>query len=440
MIKVGNVAMVPLNNIDISERARKVMGDLDNIESSMKERGLITPLAVKHSSNGRFLLLAGERRYIVLKKNNTDMVPVRVFDDDISDIEIKSIELAENLYRKDFEYWEHDNLVREIHELQQTIHGVKAPGPGQDGWGTGDTGQMLGATKASVSTAIKRANARDAFPELFDKCKTQRDASKIIAGMEEAVIKDALVKKIEADTSSDKVTANSRSVRLSNCYILQDFFDGIKTVEDEVMHLVEIDPPYGIDLKSIKMAESIKDHSLGVYNEVDACDYQVFLANVFTECYRVMTKHSWLVCWFAPEPWFEIVYQELNNAGFNTTRMCGIWNKGYGQSMHPEIYMANTYEMFFYAWKGRPALNKPGRSNVFDFAPVPPQKKIHPTERPVELMKEIYDVFAFKGSRILIPFLGSGNGILAADELGMSASGFEKAEEYRNSYLLKIYT
>ena len=151
-----------------------------------------------------------------------------------------------------------------------------------------------------------------------------------------------------------------------------------------------------------------------------------------------MAPHSWLLCWFAPEPWFEIIHQELHNAGFRTTRMCGIWNKGgSGQNMHPQTRLSNSYEMFFYAWKGQPALNKAGRSNTFNFSPVPPSQKVHPTERPIELMKEIYDTFAFAGSRVLIPFLGSGSGLFAADELGMSPVGFELTKAYKDSFLVK---
>jgi site-specific DNA-methyltransferase (adenine-specific) len=95
--------------------------------------------------------------------------------------------------------------------------------------------------------------------------------------------------------------------------------------------------------------------------------------------------------------------------------------------------------MFFYAWKGQPALNKAGRSNEFHFSPVPANQKSHPTERPIELMKEIYDTFAFSGSRILIPFLGSGNGLLAANQLGMSACGFELSKSYKDSFLVKAH-
>ena len=101
--------------------------------------------------------------------------------------------------------------------------------------------------------------------------------------------------------------------------------------------------------------------------------------------------------------------------------------------------LANTYESFYYAWKGQPALNKAGHGNEFNAPPVPPQQKTHPTERPVELMSEIYTTFAFPGSRILIPFLGSGNGLISAHLNGMSALGFELSKGYRDSFLVKVY-
>jgi DNA modification methylase len=430
-IEVGKVEMVALKNIEVGERAREVMGDLDEIESSMQSRGLISPLAVKENENGSYMLLAGERRYLVLQRNEVATVPVRVYPSDISQFEIKSIELAENMFRKDFEYWEYDNLVREVHSLQQEIHGAKAPGPGEGGWSTENTSNMLGISKGSVSTAISRANAREAFPQLFETCKTQKDASKLMDNMAESVVKEAIAKRIEANRDDSSLT------QLAKRYIIKDFFEGVKDIPSEVIHLVEIDPPYAIDLKKAKKTDGV---AIGTadYNEVDSLNYQVFLANTFKECYRVMTQNSWLLCWFAPEPWFEIVFRELQIAGFQSTRMCGIWTKGYGQSKRPEMHLANSYEMFFYAWKGRPALNKAGRSNEFEFSPIAAQNKTHPTERPVELMKEIYDTFAFPGSQVLIPFLGSGSGIIAAYELGMTATGFELSEGYRNSFLLRV--
>ena len=434
MIDVGRVAMVPLASIEISDRARKEMGDLQSLEDSMKASGLAQPLAVKSTGNGSYILLAGERRYTVLLSNQVPEVPVRIYDRDLTELEMKVIEKAENFYRKDFEYWELDALVLEIHTLQQSIHGKPTPGPGNTGHKLKDTAEMFGITDASVSTAIKRAEAREAFPELFSKCKSQSDATKMIKKMDEAIVKDAIAQKLERNKDS----GNSTLTRLSQCYIQGDFFEGIKKIPDGVMHLVEIDPPYAIDLNKAKKTEGESIYQEDSYNEIQQHEYANFLYSSFKECYRVMADHSWLIVWFAPEPWLDEVYTYIIKAGFQTTRMCGIWTKGSGQSKRPEMHLANTYEMFFYAWKGRPAINKAGRGNEFRYPPVLPQNKTHPTERPVELMKDIYDTFAFPGSRILIPFLGSGSGLIAAHELGMSALGFELSKSYRDSFLVRV--
>ena len=432
-ISVGIVKMVPIESIIISDRARQDLGDLDSFESNMKEVGLTSPLTMKDNKDGTYRLLAGERRYTILKRNGNEFIPAKIYEEDLSDIQIKIIEKSENFYRKDFESYELDKLTLEIHEMQQSLFGKKLSGPNQQGWSTQDTAEMLGyKDAATVTRAIKRAEAREAFPQLFENCKTASDADKILKKVDEAVIKQTIANRLENDKSQGKLH------EMSKCYIIGDFFEGVKKIPDGIMHLVEIDPPYAIDLMKAKKSEGESKYTED-YNEVGGSEYLAFLSKLFQECYRVMSDHSWLICWFAPEPWFEDIYQEIIKSGFQTTRMCGIWPKHYGQTKRPESRLANTYEMFFYAWKGQPALNKPGHGNEFNIPPIPANQKVHPTERPIELMKELYDTFAFPGSRVLIPFLGSGNGIIAAHQLGMSPIGFELSKAYRDSFMVKVH-
>ena len=433
MIKVGKVGMVTIDKVIVEDRARTELGDLSGLEENMKESGLISPLAVLDLKDGTYRLLAGERRFTVLKKNEIVEIPVRIFDESLSDLEMKIIEKAENFFRKDFEWFELDKLTAEIHELQQQLHGVKARGPG-DGWGARDTAEMIGAkSHATVVESLKRAKAVEAFPELFADCKTASDASKLLKKLDEVAVKQAIAQKLECSK------VNTTTHDLAKRFILKDFFEGVKEIPDGIIHLVEIDPPYAIDLTKQKKKDGISQYQLDDYNEINKDEYRKFLSNLLKECYRVMADHSWLIIWFAPDPWFETVYSELIQAGFGTSRMCGIWTKGTpGQNMNPAIRLSNSYEMFFYAWKGSPALNKAGHGNEFRYPPVPPAKKIHPTERPIELMQELYETFAFAGSRALIPFLGSGNGIIAAHNCGLDAVGFELSKGYRDSFLVRV--
>jgi DNA modification methylase len=433
-ISVGKVGMIPTTSVIVSDRTREVLGDLDALELNMKESGLIQPLAVKDNHDGTFKLLAGGRRFAIIQRNNIELIPVRIYENELSELEMKVIEKSENFFRKDMEYYELDKLTLEIHRLQQSIHGVKSPGPGNKGWSTENTGEMIGGvSKATVSLAIKRAELREQLPEVFEGCKTAADATAVIKKMDEALVKQVIAKSLETKTD------NKALLQLSKSFIVKDFFVGVKDIPSGVFHLVEIDPPYAISIQEAKKKEGESQYMLQDYNEIPADKYQSFLSDVFKECYRVMADHSWLLCWFGPEPWFNTVYNELLKAGFETTRMCPIWIKPSGQSKRPEMHLPNSYEMFFYAWKGRPAIAKPRGSNIFQYSPIPPQQKTHPTERPVDLMKDMYETFAFPGSRVFIPFLGSGNGLISAYNLGMTGLGFELAKSCKDSFLIKVH-
>lgn len=449
-IEVGRVGMIPVSQIIVLEdRTRQEMGDLDSMEANMKESGLITPLAVKDNKDGTYTLLAGERRFIILKRHNGEEpdsnIPCRIYDNDLSELEMKVIEKSENFFRKDMEYFEFDKLTYEIHTLQQQLHGVPIPGPGNEGWSVEDTGDMIGLTQGPTSQAIARARAREAYPDLFSSCKSASDATKILKKVNEEAIKGAIAQKLEAQSEETDIR------KIADRFMIKDIFTGIKEIPDGIVHLVEIDPPYSIKLSEQKKKDGESKYMLDDYNEIDADSYMdgsadpkdhwLGINTLLRECYRVMAQHSWLICWFAPHPWFEVMYNAIRAAGFGTTKLCGIWTKGTpGQSMNPTIRLANSYEMFFYAWKGQPALNRAGQGNDFHFSPVPANQKVHPTERPVELMKEIYDTFAFTGSRVLIPFLGSGNGLLAAHSLGLQGIGFELSKSYKDSFLVKAHS
>jgi DNA modification methylase len=244
------------------------------------------------------------------------------------------------------------------------------------------------------------------------------------------------VKEIEDINSSTPIEDRQRA--LIDSYMIDDFFLGIKQIEAESIDLCEVDPPYGIDLNKQKQLDDSARLSLAGYNEIAGHMYAQWLNKCFVELYRVMKKDSWLVVWFGPEPWFETIYTTAIKCGFMGMRMPGIWVKGKGQTIHPELYLGNAYEMFMYFRKGRPAINKQGHANVYRYNTVSAQTKIHPTERPIQMIQDVIETFVQPGSVIMSPFMGSGNTALAAYNAGMKCTGWDLTKEYKDRYTMRI--
>lgn len=428
------LAIIPLIAIDEGTRFREDYGSLVELTHSIRTHGIIQPLAVyeRPQIEGEeprqpYVLIAGGRRFRACQDAEVESVPVRIYTKELSELELRTLELAENLYRKDLNWDEAAKLQREIHLLQQQLYGAATPGPsGSNGWSLANTAEMLGVTPSAVSHNIKLAEAAEAIPELTN-CKTASEATKLLNNLKEQEIRKELARRAEARSVGSPFIQ-----QLNERYIIKDVLEGLRAQADGTFDMAEIDPPYGIDLIEVK-----KENDCLAYNEVPQDKYMPFMADVLRETYRTLKPNAWLVCWFGPEPWFEAMYQSIITAGFAGHRMCGIWVKPTGQTMQPNLSLANAYEMFFYARKGSPVLAKPGRTNVYTHAPVSPDKKTHPTERPLSLMQDVLETFTVEGANIIVPFAGSGATLLAAAMSRRAAFGFDLSEEYRDSYILR---
>lgn len=56
--------------------------------------------------------------------------------------------------------------------------------------------------------------------------------------------------------------------------------------------------------------------------------------------------------------------------------------------------------------------------------------KIHPTQKPISVLKQLIEIFTDKGDTIIDPVCGSGSTLRAAAELGRNAYGFEISREF----------
>ena len=85
---------------------------LNELADSIKKHGLIMPIVVNNMEGGKYMIIAGERRYRAAKIAGKTQIPVVVRS--YTDREIKEISLIENLQREDLNPIEAANAMKQL--------------------------------------------------------------------------------------------------------------------------------------------------------------------------------------------------------------------------------------------------------------------------------------------------------------------------------------
>lgn len=92
------------------------------------------------------------------------------------------------------------------------------------------------------------------------------------------------------------------------------------------------------------------------------------------------------------------------------------------------------YGLLFYREK-LPKFNNNGKMifNCIDWERDTENEKIHPTQKPVPLLKKLIEIFTDEGDVVIDPCAGSGSTLVAATELNRKAYGFEIKKDFYKS-------
>ena len=99
---------------------RKQFGDLSEMVSSIKEKGVLEPILVRAIDGGRFEIIAGERRYQASKLAGLRHVPA--IEVDVDNRGMLEISLIENLQRKDLTPFEEAAAIQRLCDQFRYTH------------------------------------------------------------------------------------------------------------------------------------------------------------------------------------------------------------------------------------------------------------------------------------------------------------------------------
>jgi ParB family chromosome partitioning protein len=141
LINVGDIVPNPYQ-----PRREFSQAALDDLCESIRSRGVLQPVLVRSLDNGRFELVAGERRLRAAKQAALAEIPALVRE--MTDQESLAIALIENLQREDL------NAIEEAqgyHQLQQEF-----------GLSQEELARQVGKSRSAVANAMRLLNLPDA--------------------------------------------------------------------------------------------------------------------------------------------------------------------------------------------------------------------------------------------------------------------------------------
>ena len=106
---------IVLGNSQARQRDTKVSKD-DDLVTSIKKHGLLSPILVREIDGGRYELVAGQRRYYAHEELGKQTIKSLILAPGTSEVDAKKISFTENLVRKDMKHADYVDTVEWLME------------------------------------------------------------------------------------------------------------------------------------------------------------------------------------------------------------------------------------------------------------------------------------------------------------------------------------
>lgn len=217
-----------------------------------------------------------------------------------------------------------------------------------------------------------------------------------------------------------------------------DCLEGLKEVPDKSVDLIVTDPPYFLSMghagSKTNASKSEQLNSNRAYNDLAICT--PFYKQLFQEYRRVLKEDGsfyFFTDWRGYAYYFPLLNAEL------PVRNLIVWDKKSGPgsfySFAHELIVFGTYKPKTKAGVGTniwrmAAFNSGARATNGE--------KVHPTQKPVELIAKAIEDSTEPGAVVLDTFMGSGTTAVTCIRTGRNFIGFELDERYHGIAMERI--
>lgn len=206
----------------------------------------------------------------------------------------------------------------------------------------------------------------------------------------------------------------------TNVIYNEDCLVGLKKLEAQSVDAIITDPPYGIDFQSAWRIESER------FDKIESDD-KPFIWWLY-DAYRVLKDNGCLIC-FCRWDVQDAFKQAIEWAGFKVKSQV-IWDRQIHGLGDLNGQFAPRHDVVWFATKGNFEFKNGRPQSVISIQRVIGEKLVHPTEKPVALLRHLVEKVSCEGNIVLDPFVGGGSTMIACNQLNRNYIGFEIDKGY----------
>lgn len=210
-----------------------------------------------------------------------------------------------------------------------------------------------------------------------------------------------------------------------------------KVIGKNRIRTILCDPPYGVAYVENKKGFAklgVKDEKIIVGDHLQSEEeYENFTQKYLGITIPYLEEHN-AVYIFNADPMFPSLRSGMKQTGFYYSQMI-IWLKN--QPVMSRKDYLSQYELIAYGWFGKHKTERSKSKNVL-YYPRPSKSKLHPTQKPIGLLRRIIPDSTKIGDIVYDPFLGSGSTAIACQHLGRKCIGIELDEAYVTTSIKRL--
>lgn len=190
----GNISYAKLEDILPNKNQPRKHFDQESLEeltSSIKKNGVLSPILVRKRDNGKFEIIAGERRYRAAQLAGCSVVPV--LQKEVTDTHALELSIIENVQRQDL------NIIEEARAYQALKDNYF--------YSQNDISDIVGKSRSHVANILRLLLLPDNIVELLRDGKITLGHAKILIGRD------------NLEQLADKIMAGNLNVRQTEALI-----------------------------------------------------------------------------------------------------------------------------------------------------------------------------------------------------------------------------